>query len=69
MPEKWCADLVADMHMHKVAKKELAKELGCTPEYVSMVINGHRNPPGACDRFKAALSRIISAQSNDTAKT
>ena len=35
-------------------------------EYVSMVLNGHREPDGAAGRFKGALAQIISMQSQNT---
>lgn len=47
------------MHKHKVSKTQLANEMGVSREYVSMVINGHREPAGAETRFFAALERII----------
>ena len=43
------------MHLKGITKKELAQRLGVTPEYVSMVLNGHRNPEGAEQRFRAAV--------------
>ena len=59
MPAQWTVDLVGQMHKHKITKSQLADELGMSREYVSMVINGHRDPVGAEDRFRAALERII----------
>lgn len=58
--EKWIGALVAEMHMHKITGKQLAKELGYTNEYVSMVLNGKRTPAGAEHRFRQALQRILS---------
>lgn len=66
MPAQWTADLIGEMHLAHVSKKQLAERLGVTPEYVSMVLNGHREPDGAAGRFKEALTRIISVQSQDT---
>ena len=45
--------------MNKISKKQLAEEAGVTPEYVSMVFNGHRDPVGAKDKFQSALNRIL----------
>lgn len=59
MPAQWTADLVGQMHLHKISKKELSEELGLTVEYVSMVLNGHRDPADAEQRFRAALDRLI----------
>ena len=59
MPKKWTGDLVGLMHNHKISKADLADELGVTREYVSMVLNGHREPAGAQERFDAAVNRLI----------
>lgn len=55
MPAQWTAEVIGEMHLKKITKKELARELGVTPEYVSMVLNGHREPEGAENRFRAAV--------------
>lgn len=59
MPAQWTCDLVGQMHKEKVTKTQLAEELGVTREYVSMVLNGHREPADAKNRFEGALNRII----------
>ena len=66
MPAQWTADLIGEMHLARVSKKQLAEHLGVTPEYVSMVLNGHREPNGAVGRFREALAQIVSAQRQDT---
>lgn len=55
------------MHLKKIAKKQLAEQLGVTPEYVSMVLNGHREPEGAEQRFRIALDELLQEQDQDTA--
>ena len=62
MPKKWTGDLVGMMHNHKISIQMLADELGVTNRYVSMVLNGHRDPAGAQDRFAAAVKSIIKRQ-------
>jgi transcriptional regulator with XRE-family HTH domain len=47
------------MHVNRISKRELAEQLGYTPEYVSMVLNGHRNPNGAESEFAKALDELI----------
>lgn len=47
------------MHDHKITGGQLADELGVSREYVSMVLNGHRSPGGAEERFTEALKSII----------
>lgn len=58
MPAEWTAEIVGRLHLFKISKKELADELGYTPEYVSMVLNGHRSPPGAEQAFIEAVERL-----------
>lgn len=59
MPKEWTGELVGLMHMHRITIAKLAESLGVTNRYVSMVLNGHRNPVGAEPRFRAALDRLI----------
>ena len=47
------------MHNNRIGFAQLAEELGVTNRYVSMVLNGLRDPPGAEERFNAAVRRII----------
>ena len=65
MPKEWTGDLVGLMHIHKISFSELAKELGVTNRYVSMVLNGHREPADAENRFCAAVGRLISGSGED----
>lgn len=60
MLAQWICDLVGKMHKWKISKKALAEYLGVTPEYVSMVLNGHREPAGAEEKFNAAVDALIS---------
>lgn len=59
MPVHWTDRMVASLHANRITKKQLAKQIGCTPEYVSMVMNGHRNPKGAAETFGRALDDLI----------
>lgn len=59
MPAQWTGDLVGKMHCSGISKKQLAEELGFTAEYVSLVLNGHRNPPDAEMRFTQAVNNLI----------
>ena len=67
MPAQWTAALIGEMHLKKISKKQLAEELGVTPEYVSMVLNGHREPDGAEHRFVEAAERIVCEHDHNTA--
>ena len=59
MPEKWTCEIVAQMHMYRITNQELARRMGFTKEYVSMVLNGKRTPESAEQKFREALSQII----------
>lgn len=61
MLAQWTGELVGKMHNHKISKTQLADNLGVTREYVSMVLNGHRTPAGAEEKFCNAVDEIIKA--------
>ena len=62
MPAQWTGDLVGKMHCNGISKKQLEEKLGFTAEYVSMVLNGHRDPPDAEARFTEAVNKLIAVQ-------
>ena len=66
MPAQWTADVVGEMHLLHISKRQIAEQLGVTPEYVSMVLNGHREPEGAEVRFREALTKIIEKKTGNT---
>lgn len=67
MPAQWTADLIGEMHMRGITSKQLAEEVGWHSKYLSVVLNGHRDPKGAEEKLKAALERLIASQNqNDT---
>lgn len=59
LPKKWTGDLVGLMHVEEITFSMLAEELNVTNRYVSMVLNSHREPAGAEEKFRAAVDRII----------
>lgn len=59
MPEHWTGDVVGKMHVNCISNDELASKLGYTKEYVSMILNGHRNPKNAEQTFQRALNELI----------
>lgn len=65
MLAQWIGELVGQMHNNKISKSQLAEHMGVSREYVSMVLNGHRNPVEAEKRFRTAVSEIV-AQKNDS---
>lgn len=64
MPAQWTGAIIGEMHINKITKKQLAKHLGVTPEYVSMVLNGHREPQGAEQLFRGALAQMIAEKNS-----
>lgn len=69
MPAQWTADIIGEMHLNGIPKKQLAQELGVTAEYVSMLLNGHRTPPNAEARCREALARLIAKQKHERSTT
>lgn len=59
MPEVWTGYLIGEMHNAQVKLYELAEELGVSKAYVSMVLNGQRNPKDARERFNTAFRNIV----------
>ena len=64
MPEKWTGDLIGRMHNEEITMKELADELDVCKPYVSMILNGTRNPEGAQQRMEAAVDAILARREN-----
>lgn len=58
MPAQWTGDLVGEMHRNGVTKMQLAQEVGWNPKYLSVVLNGHRQPRDAERKLNAALLRL-----------
>lgn len=63
MLAQWIGVFVGKMHQHRVTNTQLAQEMGVTREYLSMILNGHREPTGAEQRMNDALNRIVDKQS------
>ena len=59
MPAQWTGDIVRKMHIKQITNAALAKKLKVTDSWVSMVLNGKRDPKGAEIRFNAAVDEII----------
>lgn len=57
--DKWIAGTVGKMHVNRIKQADLAKHLGCTPDYISMILTGKRSPKGAKDRITGAVDELI----------
>ena len=68
MPKEWTGELVGLMHNHRITFQRLAEELCVTNRYVSMVLNGHREPPGIEQRFREAVNKIISEEEKEAVR-
>lgn len=67
MPAQWTGELIGEMHIKGVTAKQLAKMVGWNPKYLSTVLNGHYEPKGAEEKLRAALTRLIQHQNQDSA--
>ena len=59
MLKKWIGEVVGDMHIRKITANQLAAHMGVAPEYISMILNGHREPAGIEDRLRKAIEEIV----------
>ena len=66
MLAQWIGDFVGRMHRYRITITQIAQEMDVTREYLSMVLNGHREPAGIADRMNAALDSIIERQNQQT---
>jgi len=48
--------------LRRITNRELARHLGCTPEWVGRVLNGYVRPP---DRLKAAVAELTGAPESE----
>lgn len=59
MPAQWTGEIVGKMHLYGITAKALAKQLDMDYRYVSTILNGHRCPKGAEEKFRKALNQLI----------
>ncbi len=62
MLAQWIGDFVGRMHRHKVTSTQIAQEMDVTREYISMILNGHREPNGIEQRMNDALDSLVEKQ-------
>lgn len=63
MLAQWIGDFVGRMHRNRVTITQISQEMGVTREYLSMILNGHREPPDIEKRVNDALDSIIEKKS------
>lgn len=64
--EDWTGEVIKKMHIHEIGMKELAAAMNVTPAYISMILNGHRQPPTARATIENTLEQLIAAKVNRT---
>ena len=62
MPAQWTADIVGKMHIYGITAKKLAEHLNYNPKYVSVVLNGKREPKNAEQIFRKGLDELIATK-------
>lgn len=62
MVNEWIGEAIGLMHINKIQAKEVAKHIGITPEYFSMIMNGKKKPKNAEQKIMKAISEIIAAK-------
>jgi plasmid maintenance system antidote protein VapI len=62
MLAQWIGDFIGRMHRNRVTITQLAQEMDVTREYLSMILNGHREPQGIEQRMNDALDNLIQKQ-------
>ena len=63
MPAQWTGDVVRRMHLAGVRRKELARALGYSQEYLGKILNGGRAPRGAQQTIERALDALLAGRS------
>lgn len=57
------AEIVAELHMKRITQRALAKQLGVTEEYVSMILNGKaKKSKGIEQRMREAIEQITAKE-------
>ncbi len=59
MPKEWTGEVVKQLHINGIAQAELAQEMNCTKEYISMILNSKREPSDIQTRVEDAIASII----------
>lgn len=59
MPEAWTGYLIGKMHNHGITYGDLGAKLGITNQYISLILNGFRNPSGIREKMENAVDDLI----------
>ncbi|WP_444117749.1 hypothetical protein [Alistipes putredinis] len=66
-PEPWTGRLVGRMHNNQITVDDVAKHLGFSRSYCSLILNSKRNPSGIREKMETAVSEIIKEKEDKTA--
>lgn len=55
------------MHNNQITVDDVAKHLGFSRSYCSLILNNKRNPPGIREKMETAVSEIIKEKEDKTA--
>lgn len=69
MPAQWTGEIIRQLHLNGITAKRLAEAIGWNDKYLSLVLNGHREPKNAEAKVRAALDSILMAQPQDTTQS
>ena len=58
-PESWTGRLIGRMHNNHITVDDVAKHLGFSRSYCSLILNSKRSPPGIREKMETAVSEII----------
>lgn len=64
MKLKWTGDVIKKLHVYEITQKELAAEMGVTPEYVSRMLNAEAVPASVRLRITEALNSLIAKRTS-----
>lgn len=59
MPEAWTGKLIGKMHNNGISYNDLGAKLCITNQYISLILNGVRNPSGMREKMEKAVDELI----------
>lgn len=59
MRPEWTGDVIGKLHVHGLSIKELAESMGYSHEYLSVILNGKREPTGIKEKVEDAVNKLI----------
>ena len=60
--DHWIATAVGKMHVHKITQIELAKHMGVTNDYISLIMRGKKSPKNIEKRIMSAIDELIASK-------